>query len=149
MAAYAGRQNFVPVAQTETFFEIKASATTRARLCEVLVSSDAAPSENMGEYRIRRTTVPGTTPAGSTTIVKLDSFSPAAGCTFAGDYAGLPTYGDSMMDFSVHQNKVFRWIAYPGKEMATAPATDAGIALEVGQFVPAFFSVNVSCTWLE
>src|SRR3990172_8272420 len=128
MSYYAGRQNFTPAA-ADTAMHVLASATTRAGLCEFLISSDATPVEQSGEHQVVRTTTTGTTPAGSTTVVKLSNFSPTAGCTFGGGgYTTEPTPGDVLMDLSVHQKATFRWVAYPGREMWSTPAASAGIA---------------------
>jgi hypothetical protein len=152
MSYYAGRIAVATPAAADNILHIKASATTRGGLCEFEISSDATPVEQSGEYQVVRTTTTGTTPvSGNTTIVKLNSFSPAAGCTFDGcaGYSGAePTVGDVVMDISVHQKATFRWVAYPGREIWSTPAASAGVGfVVVGQ--SAVFSLNASCTWLE
>jgi hypothetical protein len=151
MSYYAGRVNAATPAAADTLLHIKASATTRGGLSEFIISSDATPVEQSGEYQIVRTTTVGTTPAsGNTAIVKLNSFSPAAACTFDGcnGYATEPVPGDLVMDVSVHQKATFRWVAYPGREIWSTPAASAGVGfVVVGQ--SAVFSLNASCTWLE
>jgi len=148
MSYYLGRQKFTPAA-LDAALHVLASASTRAALCEVEISSGATPVEQTGEYQIQRTSTTGTTPAGNTTVVKRDSFSPAAGCTFGGGgYTTEPTPGDALLDISVHQKASFRWVAYPGRELLTTPAASAGIALSVIQ-QSAAFSINASCMWLE
>jgi hypothetical protein len=151
MSYYAGRVNTVSQAAADTILHIKGTATTRSGLCEFIISSDATPNEYMGEYQIVRTSSNGTTPAsGNTTIVKLNTFSPAAGCTFDGcsGYATEPTPTDVVMDVSVHQKATFRWVAYPGREILSAFTAAGGTGLVIaGQSTT--FTVNASCTWLE
>jgi hypothetical protein len=152
MSYYGGRINVAAPAAADTILHIKASATVRCGLCEFIISSDASPVEQTGEYQIVRTTTTGTTPvSGNTTIVKLNSFSPTAACTFdgcAGYSGGEPTVGDIVMEFSVHQKATFRWVAYPGREFHSTPAASAGVGfVVVGQ--SAAFSLNASCQWLE
>ena len=148
MSYYMGRQNFTPAA-ADTALHVLASATTRGGLCEFVIGSDATPVEQSGEYQIIRTTTTGTTPAGNTTVVKVNSFSPGAACTFGGGgYTTEPTPGDVLMDVPVHQKATFRWVAYPGRELMSTPAASAGIGMVVvGQ--SAAFSINTSCMWLE
>jgi hypothetical protein len=151
MSFYAGRINTGTPAALDTFLHIKGTATTRAGLCEFIISSDASPVEQTGEYQIQRTSTNGTTPAaGNTTIVKLNTFSPAAGCTFDGcsGYTTEPTITDVVMDVSVHQKATFRWVAYPGREILSAFTAAGGIALALIQ-QSAAFTVNASCVWQE
>lgn len=151
MSFYAGRINTGAPAAADTILHIKASATVRCGLCEFVISSDATPVEQSGEYQVVRTTSTGTTPAsGNTTIVKLNSFSPAAACTFDGcsGYTTEPTVGEVAMDVSVHQKATFRWVAYPGREIFSTPAASAGVGIVVvGQ--SAAFTLNASCVWME
>lgn len=153
MSYYAGRINTAAATLTaDVLLHIKGSATTRNGLCEFIISSDATPNEYMGEYQIVRTSTSGTTPvSGNTTIVKLNTFSPAAGCTFDGctGYSGAdPTVTDVLMDVSVHQKATFRWVAYPGREILSAFTAAGGNALLCQQQSTAFL-VNASCVWLE
>lgn len=149
MSYYAGRQNFTPAAADSAMHINVAAAGGRARLCEFLISSDAAPVEQTGEYQVQRTTAVGTTPAGNSTVVKVDPFSPVALCTFSGGgYTTEPAAGDILMDVSVHQKATFRWVAYPGRELVSLTTANNGISLTViGQ--SAAFSINTSCMWLE
>lgn len=153
MSYYAGRINTAaPASNPNTILHIKGTATTRAGLCEFIISSDASPNEFMGEYQIVRTSTNGTTPdTGNTTIVKLNTFSPTAGCTFDGcnGYTTEPTVTDTVMDFSVHQKATFRWVAYPGREILSAFTAAGGIGLNVVSQTGGTFTLNASCTWLE
>jgi len=148
MSLYLGRQNFTP-ASADTIHHIKGSTTTRAGMCEFVISSDATPVEQSGKYQVVRTTTAGTTPAGSTTIVKGSNFSPTAGCTYeGGGYTTEPTVGDQLMDVAVHQKATFRWVAYPGRELWSSPASNAGIGL-VCVSQSAAFSIQSEIAWLE
>jgi hypothetical protein len=152
MSFYAGRQNYTPsAAPGRTVAHILASATVRCGLCEYVISSDATPNEYTGEYQICRTTSAGVGgSSGSTTVVKLNTFSPTAGCTFGGGgYVTTdPTVGDVLMDVSVHQKATFRWVAYPGREINSSPTASNGVALVNIQQSTAF-SINAGVTWLE
>ena len=148
MSLYLGRQNFTP-ASLDTAHHILASATTRCGVCEFILSSDATPVEQQGEYQLVRTTSTGTTPAGSTTIVRASSFSPAPGCTYGGGgYTTEPTFTDILMDVGVHQKATFRWVAYPGRELFNTPAASAGVGLTVVQ-QSAAFALSTTIYWLE
>jgi hypothetical protein len=149
MPYYAGRQNFT-FALFDTAWEIIGLfGTARAGLSEFKISSDAAPSEGRVEYSLYRTGTDGTGPGGNSTVVKLDSVSPNAACTFSGGgYASEPTVGDRLMDLSVHRRETFEWSAYPGCEIWSANDTNFGLGLVV-QSATSLFSINVSCVWLE
>lgn len=149
MSQYQTRTNFTAPAANDTGVHIKASATTRAGLCEFIISSDATPVEQVGEYQIARTTSAGTTPVATLTVVKRDAFSPAAGCTAEGNgYTTEPTVGDILMDVSVHQKATFRWVAYPGRELMTTATANNGMGvLVISQ--SAAFSLNLAVAWME
>ena len=149
MALYATRTNFTAPAASDTIIHLKGSATIRPRLAELILGSDAAPVEQSGEYQIARTSTAGTTPVATLTVVKVDSFSPAAGTTAEGNgYTTEPTPGDLLMDIPLHQKATFRFVAYPGRELCQTPAANAGICLiNIGQ--SAVFSLNASVIWVE
>lgn len=152
MAIFHTRANFTPAAPfPEIAIQIISSATTRAGVCEFLISSDATPNEYMGEYQVYRTTGLGAGAAGATpTPVKRDPFSNSAVNTVAtGGFATTePTVGDVLYDQSVHQKALYRWVAYPGRELMSAATANNGIALATANQATAF-SITVSMAWIE
>lgn len=149
MAYFSGRQNQGTVVALDTLHHILCSATVRAGLSEFIISSDATPVEQTGEYQVIRTTSTGTTPAGSTTVVKLNTMGPSAGATYGGGgYTTEPTFTDMLMDVSVHQKATFRWVAYPGREIFSAPTASNGIGIAVVS-QSAAFSLSSTIIWME
>jgi len=129
MSLYTNDQNFTPAA-ADTMNHILASASVQAALAEWCLGSEATPVEQAGKYRIARTTTTGTTPAGSTTVVKVNTMGPAAACTAGGGgYTTEPTVGDIFQTIPVHQKATFRWVAYPGREFRSAPTANNGVAV--------------------
>jgi len=148
MSLYRNRQSFTP-ASGDAANHVVGSGTARAGLTEFCISSPATPVEQMGQYRVARTTTAGTTPAGNTTVVKDDPLSPAAGCTVGGGgYSTEPTSGDVLGEYSVHQKAIFRWVAYPGRELRSLPASNNGIALIVVA-QSAAFAIDTMVEWME
>jgi hypothetical protein len=146
---YRTRTNFASPAAADTGIHLLCSATARAKLSEFIISSDASPVEQSGEYQIGRTTTAGTTAGATLTVQSSDPLSPTASVTAEGDgYATEPTVGDIMMDVAVHQKATFRWVAYPGREIQSVASANNGIGLIViGQ--SAAFSLNLSVEWSE
>jgi hypothetical protein len=151
MSFYAGRNSFTNAVAGNALFRVSGeTATVRAGLCSVTLSSDAAPSEAIAEYQLVRFTTLGSGAAGDITIYKLDTASPASQMNYAGGKftTGEPAVGDVLLDMSLHQKAFCRWHAYPGREILITPATNAGVGAIVVQQTTAF-SLNTECTWME
>lgn len=146
---YRTRTAFASPAADDTGIHILGGAAIRAKLSEFIISSDAAPVEQNGEYQIVRTTSAGTTAGATLTVESVDPLSPTASASAEGNgYATEPTVGDIMMDVSVHQKATFRWVAYPGREIQSVVAANNGIGLVVIA-QSAAFSLNLSTEWSE
>lgn len=149
MSLYRTSTNFASPGALDTGIHIKGSATVRIKLSEFVVSSGAAPVEQTTEYQIQRTTSAGTTPGATLTVESVDPLSQTAAATAEGDgYATEPTIGDIMKEFSVHQKAIYRWVAYPGREIHSVAAANNGIGLNIIQ-QSAAFSLTLSVEWME
>ena len=86
MAVYRTRVNDADPEAADTTVHLKCSATVRAKLSEFIISSDASPVEQTGEYQIIRTTDTGTTPVAAARVgrnsigVEIDSSYFGAAC---------------------------------------------------------------------
>lgn len=132
-----------------TQVELRSATTIRPFVYDLLVSSNATPADNSGEYALRRTTTAGT--AGSTfTPVALDPGDPASLATFNVNHSAEPTYtaNSDLLHFATNQRATFRWVAAPdGEIILPAAANGMGlISLAVGGSAVA---MQYTCHWKE
>ena len=149
MSLYRTSTNFAVPAVNDTGIHIKGSATIRLKLSEFVVSSPASPVEQTTEFQIVRTNTAGTTPVATLTIESVDPLSQTAAATAEGDgYATEPVVADIMKEFSVHQKAIYRWVAYPGREIHSVAAANNGLGLVIIQ-QSAAFALTLSVEWME
>jgi hypothetical protein len=114
-----------------TILEIIAATTTRGRIYDILVGSDATPADLAGEFNMIRGTVSGTG-TGTVTPRALDPADPAALCaskqgTFTGQ---TKTATSSLLNFGMNQRTLFRWVAAPDGELVIPATSDNWVGLE-------------------
>lgn len=131
---YSGYGTDTNTAST-TQVELRSATTIRPNIFDIVISSNATPADNSGEYALRRTTTAGT--AGSTfTPVALDPGDPASLATFNVNHSAEPTYtaNSDLLHFATNQRATFRWVAAPeGEIVLPAAANGAGLlAVAVG-----------------
>lgn len=154
MAYYSGTQVQSTVVAADTVHHILGGAAARGGLCELVVSSDSAVNEYNSKYVVTRTTSTGTTALGSVTEQKLSTFSPTPACTYeGGGYTTEPTPSvpvavDFVMAFGLHQKAIYRWVAYPGREIWSIPTASNGLALVV-LAQSTSHTIDSTITWLE
>ncbi len=128
-----------------------ATARTRLKLYDFILSASAAPADNVLNWRIRRLTV-----AGTGTAINIEPVEGAASAASTAATANSknmtaePTYtaNSELFQNSINQRATFRWVAAPGAEL-TVPATNSvGIGFEVKS--PAYTGeAEVSAYWME
>lgn len=133
---------------TLTILEIIAGTTTRGRIYDLIVGSDAAPADNAGEYNVIRGTVSGT--GTGVTPRALDPADPAALLTAKqGTFTGqTKTANSSLLNIPLNQRATFRWVAAPDGELVIPATSDNWVGLEsiANSATP---NTNVTFHWLE
>jgi hypothetical protein len=132
-----------------TIMEVIAATTTRGRIYDIIVGSDATPADVATEYNLIRGTVSGT---GTTTPTAraLDPADPAALLTAkVGTFSGqTKTANSAVMNIALNQRATFRWVAVPDGEIVVPATTDNWVGLESinSSGTP---NTNVSIYWQE
>ena len=113
-----------------TIMELIASTSTRLRIYELDISSDATPADVATEYNLIRGTVSGT--GTSLTTVALDPADPsslatAKGGTFTGQ---TKTSNTEMLEIALNQRATWRWVAVPDGELIVPATSDNWIGIE-------------------
>jgi len=113
-------------------FRTLASPTSRARLYELIVASNATPADLSTDFVVQRTTAVGTEDAGFTPL-PLDTDSSATcqsdfGC---GAFSVEPTKtaNSELLRFALNQRATFRWVAAPGGELIIPATQNNGACL--------------------
>lgn len=131
-----------------TIGEVIAGTTTRIRIYDIVVGSDAAPADNAGEYNMIRGTVSGT--GTSVTPRALDSADPSALATAKqGTFTGqTKTANSSLLMIALNQRATFRWVAVPDGELVVPATSDNWIGLEsiANSGTP---NTNFTAHWIE
>jgi hypothetical protein len=130
-----------------TIAEILAvGTTTRARIYDIIVGSDATPADIADKFRIIRGTVSGT---GTTTFVPtaLDPADPASlmSCklgTFSGQ---TKTANSQLLEIALNQRATFRWVAVPDSELIIPATADNWVGLES---IASGGTPNINCCFL-
>lgn len=105
--------------------------TTRARIYDIIVGSDATPADVATKFRVIRGTVSGT--AGTTFVpTALDPADPASLMSFKiGTFSGqTKTANSQMLEIALNQRATFRWVAVPDSELIIPATADNWIGLE-------------------
>lgn len=105
--------------------------TTRARIYDFVVGSDATPADVATEFNLIRGTVGGT-PTTQVTPRALDPGDPASLMILeVGTFTGqTKTANSSLMNVALNQRATYRWVAVPDGELVIPAATDNWIGLE-------------------
>ncbi len=113
-----------------TIGEVIAATTTRGRIYDLLVGSDATPADLAGEFNMIRGTVSGTGTA--VTPRALDPGDPAALLTAKqGTFVTqTKTANSSLLNVGLNQRATFRWVAVPDGEFVIPAVSDNWIGLE-------------------
>jgi hypothetical protein len=128
---YAGIGN-AAVGTNLTILAMKTAATVRPELFELNISCGATPADLTTIFHLERFTAIGTE-GGGFTPVALDPNDPASLCDYGtGVYSGEPTYTASahLLNISVHQRAIYRWIAAPSAAFKAPATANNGIGLQ-------------------
>lgn len=111
-------------------FVITGATTTRDRLYEFAVGSDATPADAGVKFSWRRTSARGTQSA-TVTPTAIDSADPASVSTYDTAWNVNPTITASsdLYQWAQNQRATFRWIAAPDSELVIPATSGAGLAL--------------------
>ncbi len=144
---YSGYGTDTNTAST-TQVELRSATTIRPNIYDFIISSNATPADNSGEYALRRTTTIGT--ATAFTPVAIDPGDQASLGTFSVNHSAEPTYtaNSDLLHFATNQRATFRWVAAPeGEIVLPAAANGAGLlAVAVGGSAVA---MQYQCYWSE
>ena len=105
-------------------------ATTRGRIYDIVIGSDATPADIATEFNLIRGTVSGT--GTGVTPRALDPGDPAAllageGGTFA---TQTKTASSDMLQIALNQRATFRWVAAPDGEIIVPATADNWVGIE-------------------
>lgn len=124
-------------------------ATTRARIYDIMIGSDATPADVATEFNLIRGTVSGA-PTTTVTPRALDPSDPASLMSLeVGTFTGqTKTANSSLMNIALNQRATFRWVAVPDGEIVIPAAADNWVGLEsiASGGTP---NINVTFHWLE
>lgn len=110
---------------------VTGAATIRPMIYDYMISGNATPADNYGDYTWQRATTAGT--AGSSfTPLPLDPADPASlASSGLAVFSGGPTLTASTFlgRVAVNQRATFRWVAAPGSELKIPATANNGLAL--------------------
>lgn len=134
---------------TVTILEVIAATTTRGRIYDIIIGSDATPADVAGEFNIIRGTVSGTG-TGTVTPHAFDPADPAALLTAKqGTFTGqTKTATSEILMIALNQRATFRWVAVPDGEIVVPATSDNWVGLEsiASSGTP---NTNCSMAWQE
>lgn len=134
---------------TLTILEVIAGTTTRGRIYDIVVGSDATPADVATEFNIIRGTVSGTG-TGTVTPHAFDPADPAALLTAKqGTFSGqTKTATSEILMIALNQRATFRWVAVPDGEIVVPATSDNWVGLEsIGSGGTP--NTNASFSWQE
>lgn len=127
---------------------IEGAATTRGRIYEFVLSSQATPADVAIEWLVRRISTLGTRTAVTPSL--LDPASPAALLAAGSNHTVEPTFvsSSSIFDQGINLRATFRWVAYPGGELIVPVTSSAGWAWTT---IHASSTAAIECvaSWVE
>jgi hypothetical protein len=105
--------------------------TTRARIYDIFIGSDATPADVATKFRVIRGTVSGTA-ASTFTPTAPDPGDPASLMSFkVGTFTGQSkTASSQLLEIALNQRATVRWVAVPDSELVSPATTDNWIGLE-------------------
>lgn len=132
-----------PAGTNLTILALVAATTTRGRIYDIVIGSDATPADVATEFNLIRGTVSGTGTA--VTPRALDPADPAAllageGGTFTGQ---TKTANSDMLQIGLNQRNTFRWVAAPEGEIVVPATSDNWVGLES---IASGGTPNINCT---
>ena len=132
-----------PAGTDLTILCLVAATTTRGRIYDVVIGSDATPADVATEFNIIRGTVSGTGTA--VTPRALDPADPAALLagergTFTGQ---TKTANSAMVNIALNQRATFRWVAAPDGEIVVPATSDNWVGVES---IASGGTPNINCT---
>ena len=144
MKAYA-TSGQVNGASTKTIIALRATATRRPKLLQVIIGCEGTPADNVAEFAIRRFTVDGTGTVGSSYQADLADGLPVV--TTQNNYTTEPTYiGGNMGEISLNQRATVIWNAPLGAEPSvTTGSGGIGIQAIAAPTLP----YTITCIWDE
>lgn len=106
-------------------------STTRARIYDIWVGSDATPADVASKFRVIRGTVSGT-PTTTFVPTALDPADPASLMSFKiGTFSGqTKTANSQLLEIASNQRASIRWVAVPDSELIVPATTDNWVGLE-------------------
>jgi hypothetical protein len=132
-----------------TILEVIAATTTRGRIYDIIIGSDATPADVATEFNIIRGTVSGTG-TSTPTARALDPGDPAALITAkVGTFSGqTKTANTSLLNIALNQRATFRWVAVPDGEIVIPATSDNWVGLEsiASGGTP---NINATFSWQE
>jgi hypothetical protein len=131
MRRYSGYVSATNTASaTVPMLNLTGGTTTRLRIGDIIIGSNATPADNYAQFALRRTSAAGTTSA-TFTPTALDPADPAAAAVFATAWSVNPTITASsdLLEVSMNQRATFRWVAAPDSEIIVPATAGAGVAL--------------------
>ena len=136
MAAYAANnalggtpQNLTTSYKTIVALTAATATLTSAKIYDVLIGSDGAPSDNAITWDISRQTAAGT--STSITPLALDPTVRACGTAGTANFTaeGTITAASSVFNIAINQRASYRWVAAPGSELVIPATNLSGFAL--------------------
>lgn len=112
-------------------FNPAATPTARGRISDILVSSHATPADQSAQFIVGRTTAVGTEGSGYVPN-NLDPAGPAGAYDSGVAHSAEPTYTSvkELLNFSLNQRALSRWVANPGYELLMAATQNNGAGLK-------------------
>lgn len=107
-----------------------AATTTRGRIYDLVIGSDATPADVATEFNVERGTVSGTGTA--VTPRALDPGDPAALLSGeAGTFSPGPTRtaASALLNIALNQRATFRWVAAPDSELVVPATSDNWVGI--------------------
>lgn len=128
---YAGYSNQTNTVSTAVpMFTIVGAATTRLRLYDFMVGSDAVPADAAAKFSFRRISARGTS-STAVTPNPLDMADPASLAVYDTAWSGNPTItaNSDLLQIAMNQRATIRWVAAPDSELVVPATSGAGLAL--------------------
>jgi hypothetical protein len=126
------------------------AATTRARMYEFDIGSDATPQDAGFKFSFRRTSTSGTGPT-LVTANALDAADPAALCFWASTWTTTQptiTASSDVLQVAMNQRATFRWVAVPDSELVV-PASVNNFLVLMSVVASATANYAWSALWQE
>src|SRR3972149_1983306 len=133
-----------------TMLALDGTTTTRGRLYDIIVGSDATPADNAWEWNIRRFAVNNGT-GTAVTPNPLDMADAAAEIDGTFNHSVEPsiTANSELLQVAMNQSATFRWVAAPGGEAIIPATSDSGINLISETVAGSAVDVNITFHYEE